>query len=463
MIKKNTINLFYLILLAFVIISSFFIFNHYIWQDEAFSIALSQKSITDIIHISMNDVHPPLYYIILKYGIYLLNPITNHIVISAKIISFIPYVLLPLMTVKLLYQKYHLEILLLFACLLIGMPHFLSYAIEVRMYSYAYFFVTLTIIYALKVMQENKHSNFIGLGIFAIASLYTHYFAGLACIIIFAILMIYILFKQPQKQKAFWITAFIVSLCFLPWILTFIQSLSGRMAADFWIQKPTLQDIISYVKFPFSMTHIKGISYLLIIFTYSIILIGLFKTKNKSFYFPLSILLLVTFIGVLVSLLIKPIFINRYMLVGLGCFWISIPLIINDFTSQYKKYSIILYIFFSCFIISDRILSEAFYKKQADILETTVSQYQENIITDEMGIQLPLSIYFPNRKIFTINPNEMHYLFDNIDNIDTNKLLDNYILILKDTSILNLDNYEVLGQFYLDNVGNLNIMRKLKQ
>ena len=39
----------------------------YIWFDEGFSINLINNSFTDIILFTALDVHPPLYYLILKF------------------------------------------------------------------------------------------------------------------------------------------------------------------------------------------------------------------------------------------------------------------------------------------------------------------------------------------------------------------------------------------------------------
>lgn len=464
MVKGYKKFLYYFIPILLILMSSYCIFNGYIWQDEAFSIALSKKSILEIMKISMNDVHPPLYYIILKFGISILNPFINNIQISSKIVSFIPYILMHIISITLIEKLFGKFTSFLFSIFSLGMPVFLTYAIEIRMYSYSYLFVTLTMIYTLKIIEEKNSVNFIYLGIFTVLSLYTHYFSALACVIIYAILMIYLILKDSKKLKLFFTTSFLVSLSFTFWLYNFIQSLSSRIASDFWIQKPSLKDIISYVKFPFSLMKLNFISYFLIIITYMIIIFSFKKIKKYIIYFPFSILFILTIIGTLISIFIKPIFINRYMIVALGCFWLSISLMINySFNSKQKYVISTIYLILSIFVIGDRIIMEKFYKNELKKLENAIEKYDLNIVTDEMGIQLPLSIYFPNKIILNINNNGMDYMFDNIKNTTVDELRNENIFILKNTSILDLNDYEIIDQFYLDNVGKLSIMKKLSK
>ncbi len=464
MIKGYKKFLYYFIPILLILMSSYCIFNGYIWQDEAFSIALSKKSILEIMKISMNDVHPPLYYIILKFGISILNPFINNIQISSKIVSFIPYILMYITSITLIEKLFGKFTSFLFSIFSLGMPVFLTYAIEIRMYSYSYLFVTLTMVYTLKIIEEKNNVNFVYLGIFTVLSLYTHYFSALACVIIYAILMIYLILKDSKKLKLFFTTSFLVSLSFTFWLYNFIQSLSSRIASDFWIQKPSLKDIISYIKFPFSLMKLNFISYFLIIITYMIIIFSFKKVKKHIIYFPFSILFLLTTIGTLISIFIKPIFINRYMIVALGCFWLSISLMINySFNSKQKYVISTIYLILSIFVIGDRIIMEKFYKNELKKLENAIEKYDLNIVTDEMGIQLPLSIYFPNKIILNINNNGMDYMFDNIKNTTVDELRKENIIILKNTSILDLNDYEIIDQFYLDNVGKLSIMKKLSK
>lgn len=464
MVKEYKKILYYFIPILLILMSSYCIFNGYIWQDEAFSIALSKKSILEIMKISMNDVHPPLYYIILKFGISILNPFINNIQISSKIVSFIPYILMHIISITLIEKLFGKFTSFLFSIFSLGMPVFLTYAIEIRMYSYSYLFITLTMIYTLKIIEEKNNVNFIYLGIFTVLSLYTHYFSALTCVIIYAILMVYLILKDSKKLKLFFTTSFLVSLSFTFWLYNFIQSLSSRIASDFWIQKPSLKDIISYIKFPFSLMKLNFISYFLIIITYMIIIFSFKKIKKHIIYFPFSILFILTTIGTLISIFIKPIFINRYMIVALGCFWLSISLMINySFNSKQKYVISTIYLILSIFVIGDRIIMEKFYKNELKKLENAIEKYDLNIVTDEMGIQLPLSIYFPNKIILNINNNGMDYMFDNIKNTTVDELRKENIIILKNTSILDLNDYEIIDQFYLDNVGKLNIMKKLSK
>ena len=58
--------------LAGAILRVYLLGDKSIWLDEAFSIALSRRSLDDLLRLTvLADTHPPLYYILLKYWLLL--------------------------------------------------------------------------------------------------------------------------------------------------------------------------------------------------------------------------------------------------------------------------------------------------------------------------------------------------------------------------------------------------------
>ena len=153
--------------------------------------------------------------------------------------------------------------------------------------------------------------------------------------------------KKKKLPKRFFMSAFTIVIAFTPWLLLQITKLfSGGLIDNFWITRPTLNDIWSYVKFPFSVMRFHFVSYILIIITALIglnLLINLFKKKDERLLYEalyaVIIVILVTFAGTVVSLFIKPIFVRRHMVPGLAVSGLVLHSYALCATKENKKHS----------------------------------------------------------------------------------------------------------------------------
>lgn len=72
--KENKLNiLFYLYSAILVLLNFIRIFDNSFWYDEAYSIWIAKYNLSDLIQITAQDVHPPLYYLILKLFVSILG------------------------------------------------------------------------------------------------------------------------------------------------------------------------------------------------------------------------------------------------------------------------------------------------------------------------------------------------------------------------------------------------------
>lgn len=478
---KNKI--YYLLPITLILVSLYCIFNNYLWADETFSLIITEKSYQDMIYNLSIDMHPPVYFTILKFGSYLLNPLFNgNIIYSAKFVTFLPIILLVIVGFTLVRELYGKLVSFLFNIFIVSMPEMLVFAVEIRMYSYAMLFVTVSFLYGIKVFRKNKKKDWVLFTIFTLLSVYTHYFSTIASMVIFFIMMLYILFKEKKLIKRFFISAFTIVLAFSPWLFLQITKLfSGGLIDNFWITKPTLNDIWCFIKFPFSVMNFHFVSYILIILTSLIglkLLINLFKKKdNRLLYealYAISIVILVTLLGTVVSLLIKPIFVRRYMMPGLGCFWLGIAIAINELIKDNKLKNIVITIYILCsfVVISERLIIEHDYSKELEKMhEILDNNLDENdvIITNKQTIQQTLTYYYPNTKMYLLGDYELSLLYDNtfdINYVINIKSLDeindigseNYIFASSSKDFfkefnIDINNLRVLGSYYLDNAG----------
>ena len=71
-------------------------FSSDIWYDELFTVGMIQYTYGELINFTAQDVHPPLYYMIVKFFVDLCKLILPgvHAVAVAKIVSVMPYFVL---------------------------------------------------------------------------------------------------------------------------------------------------------------------------------------------------------------------------------------------------------------------------------------------------------------------------------------------------------------------------------
>lgn len=157
-------------------------FNGSIWADEAYSLRIIQYPYRDIIAMCAADVHPPLYYLALKFVVELGTRLSGGYyatVVAAKLFSLLPYVLLSILFWRKLREikSYRaLAILCIF-----GMPLLLPYTVEIRMYSWALLFVSASFLYARDIMSAApRRRTWLLFVLFSLLSAYTHDFALIA-------------------------------------------------------------------------------------------------------------------------------------------------------------------------------------------------------------------------------------------------------------------------------------------
>lgn len=179
--------------------------------DEIFSIALVQYSYSDIWQITATDVHPPLYYLILKAFV----SIFGEKLVVYRLFSALGVVASLILGVFFVRKYWGDRVSLLFIIILIILPTTQYLATEVRMYSWAMFFVLMAIVSAYRVLLGPSIMSYGGLLVASICSAYTHYFALLGILCILFILLCYFIYLGKKVLPLFiCIFLFIGALCF---------------------------------------------------------------------------------------------------------------------------------------------------------------------------------------------------------------------------------------------------------
>ena len=111
--------------------------------DETFSMKLVENSYRDIVSLTARDVHPPLYYFLLKTvveagSVILINPVT-----AGKFASVLPFLLLGFVLCTKVRKQYGKTAAALSLVCVTGMPQMMKFAVEIRMYSWGMLFLVL--------------------------------------------------------------------------------------------------------------------------------------------------------------------------------------------------------------------------------------------------------------------------------------------------------------------------------
>ena len=385
-------------------------FHNNIWFDESYTVGLMNHSFLDIIKIGIHDVHPLLYYLLLK----VFTIFTGNSIIAMRIFSVLGMVLLSIIGYTHIRKDFGEKVGVIFSLLISFLPVILLYSNEIRMYSWAAVFVLLTAIYAYRITKQGKTKDWILFSIFSLFSAYTHYFSMMSIGLINVILFIYIIRnREKNKNIVKWIaSASTQIILFIPGILVFLlQAL--RVATGFWIEIKYPDILIDILKFNFlgAITN-KWVDLFVLIFA-SILFIYLIvksileykKDKTKAIVPIISVAI---YFGVIaVALLISnisEIFTTRYTIPMIGLLALFIAYILS--VSNKKITYLVCGIIIALSIYSAVIFFNNTYNEDNSKLCTLINEEikeDDIFVYSDINLGAIIADYYPNNKQYFYN------------------------------------------------------------
>ena len=312
--KENILHILLIVLGTILLLIPAFHSN--IWFDESYSVAIVNHSFGEIWQIGSHDVHPILYYWMLK----VINLIFGQNIMVYRIFSLIGIVVLGILGLTHIKKDFGKQVGLLFTFFSFFLPVMLNYALEIRMYSWTIVFVTLMAIYLYRFIKQKNLKNLILFGVFSLASCYMHYYALLAAGIINLGLIIYVIRNKDKFEKKI-IRSFVIVeaaqvILYLPWFVFFVAQ-ALRVGSGFWITLEFPQIIYDILDFQFKGSLSQGIPLAVSILLYIYLLYIINKKKRKKEdikvgLIPVGIYILII-IGVALVSRITPILYARYL------------------------------------------------------------------------------------------------------------------------------------------------------
>lgn len=426
-----------------------------IWYDELFTVGMIEHSYGELIAFTARDVHPPLYYCIVKFVVELckLTEVQASAVAIAKTVSVLPYFILLIYCVTFIRRRFGIFVGGLFLFCAVAMPQLSSYTVEVRMYSWALLFVTAAFLHAYGVVsrpckdkdfagrsrqeagamtlerasrrkksdvgglshvvdEENRRSNAaddenrragngnicrlhaVALVLYGLAAAYTQYFACVAVIMVYLYVLVVFLMRDRGRIKE-WLLWVAVSVAgYVPWLYALFAQITA-VNENYWILPLSWRSLGGCVKFlmkpAFTNSVLSTVLAVVMFAVYTVVFIcsvfgdcgvyggyrNFFReirrklchnrrendekadnmyieksgksadevliSENKALHTGymiagIGVLAGLVLFGFVASALLRPIFVYRYMIPAMGCFWLSFTIGLDRLAAGVLEY-----------------------------------------------------------------------------------------------------------------------------
>ena len=393
--------------------------NRNIWTDEGYTVELLRECSTfgEIARFTARDVHPPMYYWVAKVGLWILGDTW----FTIKLVSVIAMFGIYMISAFVIRRRFGFKVAFFFTMLMAAFPFSIEYAIQMRMYSWCMLFILSTFLAAISAYENGRVRDYVVLAIFGIASAYSQYFAFAAAIWIYGILLICLLVTKKGKVqiKRYTIMTVLSILSYVPWLSCMAKQVGG-VSESYWIDPITKDTLREYLDWPF-MCDYPGIQQifqiLCVIGLIAMVVRLVVKHEKEDVISVLGVLIpvLVVITGVVLSALIRPIFLIRYVCPAMPLFLLALAII----ASRTKNYTYALMILL--LVVTFRI----------DYLATYIIEYQS---TDTEATLAVLDEYMDEDDILVYNFQKYGFLYEDYFGKDI-KYIEEFNILECDTDV----------------------------
>ena len=308
-----------------------------IWFDESYGAYLVRFKFSDIVHFTSNDVHPPLYYFLLKTWAHFFG----FNVVSMRLLSTMLGAGAILFAFKWLKYKYGAKVAFVGSLALATSPFIVRYGQEMRMYTLI-LLIFFAATYFLQVAIDSKKKLYwVIYGILVALGMWTHYFMALAwCAQLVYILSIY---KLDFFKKKLFLVYVLAVLLFVPWMPSLFSQFRS-VQQGFWIPEISAEALTSlWTEYTVYATASSASNWATILIILNVIIYAFIVSKTFKKQRYLSILATIPILLlILVSLPpFKSMFIPRYVFYSAACIAmlpaVGITLLISSDKKLQKK------------------------------------------------------------------------------------------------------------------------------
>ncbi|MEX0930377.1 MAG: glycosyltransferase family 39 protein [Candidatus Paceibacterota bacterium] len=324
------------ILVALVLFSAsvsvLFFLNEGIRLDEAQSLWQTSQSPEEILKMLSDNVHVPGYHLTLHVWQSVLTPTVT----TGRALSLLFF----LLTIPALYKlgEYaYSRVTGLFAATLFAISPFMNwFGNEIRMYTLFALLTTLSHYFYLKLWHKQPAWVWLCYTAIAVVGIYTHYFFAF---VLFAQAVYFFFNRQQFHSRAlqtFGASALVVALLFLPWILFVFTGADGGVGSQPFLLSPTPVNLFNAFSHFFFGFQPDTINTLIVSLWPLIALAGFLALHEQRSASPVTTYLLIGFvlpvtIAFVVSILITPIFLSRYLVLAVMPIFLFVSWIVMNY------------------------------------------------------------------------------------------------------------------------------------
>uniref|UniRef100_UPI0040567B40 glycosyltransferase family 39 protein n=1 Tax=Acetatifactor sp. TaxID=1872090 RepID=UPI0040567B40 len=351
LLRKYQVPILVVEMFGLLVLMAYLCRNRAVNWDESYSyMMITRLSLVDMIHATALDMHPPLYYLLLRGFCTIFG---SDIMIS-KLMSVMVSGCTMVLGITLIRKNWGAKVAFLFN-LVIGLgPQFITNAINVRMYALAMFFVTWSALLAYDIIRENKRIKWVLFVIASLGGVYTHYFTVVPLVLIYGYLLIGLFLERKQDCKKFVLGCVATVVGYVPWlVIWFTDSAKGIdevMGHLPWLavvlhtfEKESTGAGINLSKINFYelfewmySTNIKSSVLMGVVLVVVSIVMLIWKAKNHTRKNRMFLILCAT--NLLISYVIIALiassnthfFDNRYIYATLGLFWLFVIIMFSQ-------------------------------------------------------------------------------------------------------------------------------------
>ena len=302
-----------------------------IWFDEAYSAYLTRYNLADLTHYTAIDVHPPLYYLLLK-GWSSLFGSSVAVYRSLSVVLGVAALLVIYCLIRQLLNRRTASV----ATLLVAVsPMFVRYGTETRMYMLVVLIAVAATLVFNKMLHSTQRRWAVLYGVLICMGMWTHYFTAVIWLSHWLYRFIYLRRHGLHGKGLFrgffdsnWLIAHGLAIVgYLPWVPVALRQMSG-LSGGFWIPAITANTLTDYIT-KFLMyrggSDVSGwlVVAMLIIVAMAVYLgVKVFKHSSGRERDGLQLILTIAAAPVVILFLLSmppftPMFIDRYLLTAL--------------------------------------------------------------------------------------------------------------------------------------------------
>ena len=339
-------------LVSFVILGLMiflFIQKPFLHIDEWFTRGLLNIPLLDLIHVTACDVHPPLYYITVWVPVNILNflHIPYDMIFVMKMMSALPYIILYIIAFTKVRKDYGWLAGGLFAFMLLAMGNLFTVFSIARMYPLGTLILVCGFISVGEILKDSNTKNWIILTVCAILGAYTHYFLIISFAILYGFLFLHIYLRNRSQLKS-WISSVICgALCYVPWALVLLKQLVVVHGDTFPIGDITFENVLEFFSSIFTASQDSIIQIVVILIFFVLFAMALKEYKKDPAENEFILLGLLVFVGTIViglvaSVVYRPIVMVRYLTPSIGVALLAISIFISRYISKpnFSKFAI---------------------------------------------------------------------------------------------------------------------------